>query len=154
VATSSKWLKPTFGVRIVAIGEPDFSGNGGSAIERFGAEFVQVQIAQNLGDQIRPVVDESRCRFVHLPYESHYDSDLRRMTMRVRIGAAAFDGRAGFFGFRMAAASASPAAKARIGGCTRRLGLQHRRCDRRQKFARLMQTIVERGGKGRTSVGL
>src|SRR5271163_1615049 len=27
----------------------------------------------------------------------------------------------------------------------RRLGLQHRRCDRRQKFARLMQTIVERG---------
>ena len=42
-----------FGVRIIAVGEPDFSGNGGSAIERFGAVLVrQLEMAEAARAQI------------------------------------------------------------------------------------------------------
>ena len=64
------------------IGHASLSAQG----PRREREFVQVQIAQNMGDQIRPVFDESRCQFVHLPYKSHHNSSCRGLILALMAG--------------------------------------------------------------------
>jgi len=100
---------------IIAVAEPYFAGDGGAPVERFGAMLVR-QI--EMAETARAqIVDR-----VHAP---------------IRAFAA---------GFADATAIRNPENAARPSKArTRRLGPQHRRHDLREKLARLMQPIVERG---------